>query len=48
MPILHLIGVGFKKIKIIDLYCKEGEPKEEYVPTPLVECDEFGVLPEQI
>ena len=38
-------GLSFE---IIDVYCKDGEPKQEWVPTPLNECDEVEVLPEQM
>ena len=37
-------GLSFK---IIDVYCKEWEPKEEWVPTPLNES-EVEVAPEQM
>ena len=38
-------GLSFE---IVDLYCKEGEPKEEWVPPPLNVSDEVEVFSEQM
>ena len=38
-------GLSFE---IIDGYCKEGEPKQEWVPTPLNECEEVELLSEHM